>query len=576
MGMSLSEAHREIRENLDNSRDVQEFRLYLGGSVHLGLTETFLRLVASQRGVKLITQLGSLDDVSGDLSRMPNLQTPHGVVLTPFFDLIVQEFETRLTEFSSDELESIEKQFIEKWALAIGCVPNNAQIVVLGLHPIATSYPYWKSVKSQIVERFNGKLNELVQKNPGAIFLDIGALIFEQGRRNAIDHRMYLKARMPYTPKFSESLAPLVLDALKVGRSPFKVLAIDCDNTIWGGIVGEDGPNGIMLDPNTARGSMYREVQRRLVELQELGVLICLVSKNDERDVLNILNHHEYQILRIENLASWRINWNTKSDNLKSLALELNLGLDSFVFVDDSDFECAEVSQVLPDVAVMRAPSEPETWAQLLEQIKRGLLLGSHENRNNKTSEYRVRKKIEAAKAESPSENAFLQTLNVQLRYNFDQFTDLPRLAEMFLKTNQFNTTLVRRSEREISALMHLPESIVCSFRVNDRFTDHGLVSAVIVHLSQFDFVVTDWLMSCRVLGRQIENGVAAVLGETALSKGYPMVQVQLNQSERNRRAADFLQHLAERYRIKAGVDSYTFDARELMSQKPPWITMRT
>lgn len=574
MDTSLSEIHHEIQRNLEFRPDVQEARILFAGSIYAGVTDVYLRLEASRRCLRLTSQAGSFDDAKGDVVSNSEGNLLDGVVLAPFFDLIIEDFEARVMEFSDAEIGLIERQFIEKWKVTLASVPATARVVVLGLHPLRSAYPYWKSRKSEVIDRFNTQLRDLVKASLGATFLDLEAVIFELGREHAINQRMYLTARMPYTPKLSKRLAPLILDALKIGQTLKKVLVLDCDNTIWGGVLDEDGFDGIHLDSNTPKGRMFQSVQRQIVELQKLGMLICLVSKNDERSVLNVLDCHESQILRREHIISWRINWEPKSDNLKSLASELNLDLSSFVFVDDSEFECAEVSQLLPDIEVRLAPTESESWSQLLSLLKRGLLQGSREMLSPKTAEYKVRQEIEGAKILGASEFEFLSTLNIELKSDINQIGDLTRLAEMFLKTNQFNTTGIRRSEREISSLIAQPESLVISFRVTDKFTNHGLVSAVIARLSSNELHVTDWLMSCRVLGRRIEYGIASLVGEIALSRSCTVVRILLNQSPKNGRAIKFLEEIAEACDVQFGFEGCVVDARDLVSLRPEWMAV--
>jgi len=572
--MSISGIRGEIQQNLDLHRDVKEAHLLISGSIYTGVTEAFLKLEASRRGLKLTTQIGSHDDAVADLTSDGGRKSPDGIVLAPLFDLIVQDFEMRLMELSDEEICLIEDQFIGKWKTTLARVPTSSRGVILGLHPITALYPYWKSGKSEMIDRFNAKLRELVQVSHSVTFIDVGSVIYELGRENAVNLRMYQKARMPYTPELSKRLAPLILDALKIGRSPIKVLVLDCDNTIWGGVIGEERFDGILLDPNTPKGGMYRVVQRQIVELERLGMLVCLVSKNDEQDVLDVLDRHEYQVLRRQHLVSWRVNWEKKSDNLVSLASELDLNLSSFVFVDDSEFECAEDSRLLPDVDVRLAPTEPEDWSQLLEEIKRRLLLGGQEMKSAKTIQYQARREIETVKALATSDFEFLSTLNLKLKIDLDMSNDLRRLAEMFLKTNQFNLTTVRRSEREIAELMDRPEFMVFSIRVSDRFADHGLVSTVIAEVSGEELMVTDWLMSCRVLGRQIEHGIVAFLGRIALEKGLSKVKIRLSESTKNGRAIKFIEQVAEACNAERSADGCTFGARDFVCQRPTWITI--
>jgi len=563
---------QEIARNFKNRTDLREMHVQFAGSVYLGVTGMYMRLEASRRGVKLTVAQGSFDNPLNDVKKLVSEKKQSAVVLAPFFDAITQEFEARQNEFSEQDIEYLLQEFATRWRDAIEAIPATSKALVLGLHGVNAFYPYGHSKTRQVLDRFNSQLRLITRERPGTTFVDMEALIYKVGLLNAIDHRMYYRARNPYTSDLSEVLAEVLIDALAIDDKVVKVLALDCDNTLWGGVLGEEGFHGIQIDPNTPSGAMYHEAQRRYKELKELGILVCLVSKNDESDVLRVLDEHEHQVLRSSDIIAHRINWNRKSENLASLAEELSLGLSSFVFVDDSLFECAEVSEKYPEICALQAPQLPNEYTEFLARLKQLCLAGHPEVGRDKTSEYRVRSEIETARSQNNSEQDFLTSLDVRISLSINSQSDISRLAEMFSKTNQFNTTTKRRTAKEVRHLMTLGNTQVISVRVSDRFVNHGLTALLVVSEERERLRVTDWLMSCRILGRGIERGIVSVLGRSAISAGFREVQVDYVKSQKNAQVYEFLESISSN--LERNNEHHVMDVESLILQMPSWITI--
>ncbi len=576
MAISISTIRTEIDSNLSQLESVDEATMLITGSVNTGLLDTFLRLEASRRGVRLAVKLGTYDNPTSDIRQYGTVGPKTSVLLVPFFDVITQEFESRAATLLSNEVTELKKQFRQRWTEVLSAIPDECPVLVAGLHAMYPNYPFGLSRKKEIIEQFNNLLRELVSGRPGTTFVDFASVIEESGRTNCVDIRMYHRAKNPYTILFASQIAPLILDALGIGLEPFKVLVLDCDNTLWGGILEEDGPLGIELDPNSSRGAMFRDVQRCVLELRDLGVLVCLVSKNDESDVLNVLDNHEHQILKRSDIISWRIGWSAKSESIQSLAQELNLGLSSFVFVDDSQFECAEVARLLPEVSVFRAPESADDYAQLLSALKIRLLQGRQEDKNDKTAQYKARRIIEDGRSSSSSEESFLESLELELEIRVDSLDDVTRLAEMFNKTNQFNLTTQRRTIGEIHALIKDQKKSVASVRVRDKFAAHGLTAALVTSVDDGRLIVTDWLMSCRILGRKIEFGLLSYLGSLAQQHDCRHVQIEHEESGRNGEAMRFLEDLETRLLARREGNQHILEASRLEACGPQWITIKT
>lgn len=346
-------------------------------------------------------------------------------------------------------------------------------------------------------------------------------------------------ASIPYTPHFYAALGTLV--ARKVHNlmyPPYKAILLDCDGTLWDGICGEDGPQGIQIDGGR------RSLQEFIVKQSLQGMLICLCSKNNESDVVAVFDGRKDMILKPEHIAASRINWRNKSDNIQSLSNELGLALDSFIFIDNDPLECAEVRERCPDVLALLLPSEPATisfylkhvWAFDQEQLT--------EEDYRRTQLYREHFKRESLRHESPTLKDFLAKLELKIDIASLVESEAARVSELTLRTNQFNLTSTKRSVPEINNFCELDKGECLTVRVKDRFGDYGLVGVVLCQTHGDALLIDTFLLSCRALGRGVEHRLLAVLGDMALKRGLSYVDLCFVPSGKNQPASDFLRML--------------------------------
>lgn len=344
---------------------------------------------------------------------------------------------------------------------------------------------------------------------------------------------------VPYTSEFYCGLGTLVarkLDALR--RKPYKIIALDCDNTLWGGVCGEDGPHGLDL------GGGWRQLQEFMVAQQERGMLLCLCSKNSEEDVFRVFQERPEMPLCRDHFVEHRINWAPKSQSLASLATSLNLGLDSFIFVDDNAVECAEVRARYPEVLTLQLPSDPAQIPSYLDQVWAFDKAKITTEDKTRTKLYQQNLKRERTRAESLNLRDFLEGLGLDIRISPPNDAQLARVAQLTQRTNQFNIKTIRRSETEIRSLL-IDDAMSCLVvEVSDRFGDYGLVG-VILFATEFDTLKVDtFLLSCRVLGRGVEHKVIAELGEVAVQCGCATVELPFVSTAKNVPALEFLRAL--------------------------------
>ncbi len=325
----------------------------------------------------------------------------------------------------------------------------------------------------------------------------------------ARDERAWFESKQPCSPALLVELAREAARLiLSFKRAPKKVLVLDLDNTLWGGVVADDGLEGIELGDTSPRGEAFKAFQKYIVSLKQRGVLLAVCSKNDFAKAAEPFEKHPDMVLKMEDLVAFKANWEPKSENIRAMAPELNLGLDSFVFVDDNPAEIEIVRQFVPEVTTILLGPDPSDYVAQLADCRLFEPRSITGEDAERTSQYRSeaqRKTLEASVTDMAS---YLESL--QMEAVISEFTpvDVPRLSQLINKSNQFNLTTRRRSEAEVIAVMNDPQMVGYSMRLKDRFGDHGLISIVIGQQTGDAMLVDTWLMSCRVLKRGVEEEV--------------------------------------------------------------------
>ncbi len=369
------------------------------------------------------------------------------------------------------------------------------------------------------IRRLNLDLLERMQAHSGVAIIDVDALQARVGAAQWLDNRTWHMARAPYRREGLKALANEYMKAIRAERGcARKCLVLDCDNTLWGGIVGEVGVSGIQVG-SAFPGSTYQEFQKALLDLHHRGVLLAVCSKNNEADVLEVFDTHPDMVLRRKHLVAMRINWKDKANNISEIADELNIGLAHMAFVDDSEFEVNLVRYLLPEVAVLRLSTDPSDYRKQIQACGLFDTLLISETDKQRTDQYRAERMRKEARAElgDASLHDYLAYLQVEVSiFNADEFS-VPRIAQLTQRTNQFNLTTKRYSEAEIVAMATAENHIVRAVRVKDRFGDSGLVGVAILHLCEQNCEIDTFLLSCRVLGRGVEH---ALLDDCALAAG--------------------------------------------------------
>ena len=367
-----------------------------------------------------------------------------------------------------------------------------------------------------MIRQFNGRLARDVI-GAGVYLVDIETLAAEFGLSHWFSSQQWFLARLPFAqdavPAYADRVAR-VIGAVR-GRSR-KVLVLDLDNTLWGGVIGDDGIKGIRLGQGDPVGEAHLEVQKAAAELRNRGILLAISSKNDDNVAMEAIRKHPDMVLMDTDFAATAINWSDKASNIEQLAKELSLGLDSFVFMDDNPAERAQVRTALPDVAVLELPKDAGHYADLLRSCGLFEATSLLQEDRQRADQYRANADREKLKLQSRDISSFLESLDMSASFTCDPEADWSRFTQLINKSNQFNLTTRRYTESDILQFVRTPRTLALQVRLKDRFGDNGMISAIMCRPEVDIWHIETWVMSCRVLGRRVEAAVLNALVEEA------------------------------------------------------------
>jgi FkbH-like protein len=338
---------------------------------------------------------------------------------------------------------------------------------------------------------------------------DIEFLSNRRGNLSGVDDRTWFESKQPFAADLLVDVAREYAHILShIASASKKVLVLDLDNTLWGGVIGDDGLEGIELGTTSPRGEAYRDFQLYLLELSKRGILLAICSKNDYDKAIEPFEKHPEMVLRLTNIVCFKANWEPKSDNIRQIAQELNVGLDSLVFVDDNRAEIEIVNQFVPEVATIWAGDDPSEFAAKLKDSRLFELRNITAEDVQRVKQYKQDSERQQLLNTSTDMGTYLNSLEmVGIIRPFDRL-DVPRIAQLIAKSNQFNLTTRRRTEAEVFGILANEHFSAFTMRLSDRFGDHGLIAVVVGNAHGEEFIVDTWLMSCRVLKRQVEEEV--------------------------------------------------------------------
>ena len=374
-----------------------------------------------------------------------------------------------------------------------------------------------------VVARLNDRLAEAAAEDK-ALLLDVARASQRDGIDAWFDVGRWLQGKLEIAPQAGPSYGDLAARILAAQRGlSKKCLVLDLDNTLWGGVIGDDGLDGIVLGEGSAAGEAHLALQHYAKQLKERGIILAVCSKNDARIAEAAFRDHPEMVLRRADIAAFQANWDDKAQNLKAIAARLNIGVDALVFVDDNPIERARIRQSLPMVAVPEMPDDPAHYVRCLAEAGYFEAVAFTADDRSRAEQYAANAEREAMLGSAESMDEFLRGLKMTAVYGPFTAVDHARVVQLINKTNQFNTTTRRYAGEEVARIMDDPDSLTLQFRLIDRVGDNGLVSTMILRPTPADddvLEIENWVMSCRVFGRELEFEAMNVAVEAARERG--------------------------------------------------------
>lgn len=376
------------------------------------------------------------------------------------------------------------------------------------------------------VRKLNYELMQLSQQYQNLFICDIAALQNKLGRDQMFAANVYTSTEMVLSIDALPYAASRVMDIICAIKGQFKkCLILDLDNTVWGGVIGDDGLEGIQLGHGLGIGKAFTEFQMWVKKLKQRGIIICVASKNNEETAKEPFEKHPDMVLKLDDIAVFQANWETKVDNIRTIQGILNIGFDSMVFLDDNPFERNMVRENIPNISVPELPEDPAEYLEYLYSLNLFETASYSNLDKDRTKQYQVEAKRVSLSKTFTNEADFLKSLNmVSVVSGFTKF-NTPRVAQLSQRSNQFNLRTVRYTDADIEALANDPKVIDLSFTLEDKFGDNGLIAVVIMKPLDKDTLFVDtWFMSCRVLKRGMENFTLNTMVEKAKAAGYKKI----------------------------------------------------
>lgn len=392
--------------------------------------------------------------------------------------------------------------------------------------------------------KLNYLLAESAREFGNVRLIDLAPLRAKMGKDAFQDAKMYAIAKMPLTTAALPLVASRVVDAVKARQGKIhKCAVLDLDNTLWGGVIGDDGMEGIQIG-DLKQGHAFTEFQTWIKELKNRGIMLAVCSKNDEKNAREPFEKHPDMVLRLEDFSSFVANWEDKASNILKIQKELNIGLDSMVFFDDNPFERNLVRSMLPQVEVPELPEDPADYVKFVREQNLFDTASFSDEDRVRTERYRAEKSRAELGAEMENYDDYLKALEMKaVEAPFDAF-HIPRIAQLTQRSNQFNLRTIRYTEQETEEISRSNRYITRYFTLRDRFGEHGLIAVVVLEKQADALFVNEWLMSCRVLKRGMEQFIADTIVKVAKEAGFSRVVGEYIPTAKNAMVKDLYENM--------------------------------
>jgi len=529
-----------------NNADISDTILTIAATFTAEPMEAYVRWWCEKNGIKVKIQFAPYNQVFQELLDAESITSRNTGI-----NLMLIRFEDWLRESKANG-EAQEQILESRYGKLLEALKMRSKraLLVIGIFPVA-DYLGLSEETVSCIEALYKKLHDDIKSMEGISILDYKKAAALYNIKEVFDPVRDSSGHMPFSDAYYAAMGTLAARKVcAIRNNPFKVIAVDCDNTLWRGICGEDGALRVKTE------TPYLALQKLLIEMHDMGILIVLCSKNNEADVWEVFDNNPGMLLKKEHLAGWRINWRTKSENVRQLAEELNLGLDSFIFMDDSPAECSAMMKNNPQVLTLQLPEEPCRIEQYLKHVWAFDREKVTEEDRMRTKLYQVEKQRKEIEKSGLTLEKFLEELKLRLYINDMKSEQLERVSQLTQRTNQFNLSTVRRTEEEVEAYLGKSNTKCWTIEAEDKFGEYGLTGVVIAEKRDECLFMDTFLLSCRVLGRGIEAAVMAELGKYCRMEGIKKIEADYYPTGRNQMVADFFER--SKWQIAVKNDRYT------------------
>jgi FkbH-like protein len=547
---SLAELNNYI-DNYDTS-DLPSLNTVVLRNITVEAITPYMRYLSLQMGFSSNIVFGDYDNVlqealSNDDSLI-NEQTDCIMVFTRL-DTLSPKLANSFAQLDLNNIEE-EKELVKIYITTVLSGIRNKTNALINWHgfelPINPAFGIMdntsESMHSGTIRELNDFLKTQLRKFKNSFFIDINIVRSKVGSKYFYDNRYWHIGKAPYT---LEALKEISIDNFKLYRAlkgkNKKCLVLDCDNTLWGGIVGEDGLEGIKIGPNYP-GSGFLSFQQEILSLYHRGVIIALCSKNNDKDVWDVLDNHPHMLLKRKHISIAQINWDDKASNIIQIADKLNIGLDSFVFIDDNKFETNLVKKILPEVDIIHLPKgKSAEYKDMLASSGYFDSLTFTDEDKNRSQLYKTEFKRKNDQKEFKGDiQSYYETLNMSFHIDKANIKVVPRIAQLTQKTNQFNLTTKRYTEKDIEEFINSDNSDVFFVELEDRFGKMGIVGVIIVKYFEDFLEIDTLLLSCRVIGRGVEKIIIKECVKLAEIRNLLKVRGSYIMTNKNSQVKDF------------------------------------
>lgn len=587
-----------VTSRLDKLRDktlgqlaLTKFKLAILRSFTVEPIVPLLRAEAFAYSIDLEVHVGDFNTYVQDiLDSQSSLYAfaPNAVVLAVRTDQAAPELSRNFADLAPEAAQQAAERVIKSYQQWIGAFREHSQATLIVHSLERPSSPSLgvlddqsEAGQSGLIRQINRELRRIAGGFHGVYVLDYDALVARHGSEHWHDERKWLTARLPIAAGYLLEMArEWTRFIVPLSGRTAKVLVVDLDNTLWGGVIGEDGMAGIEVGTEYP-GAAYQALQRALLDLSRKGILLAVCSKNNLDDAMEALEKHPGMLVRAKHFAALRINWTDKAQNLREIAQELNVGIDALAFLDDNPFEREQVRAALPEVTVIDLshndlPKNPLEYASAVRNCAAFERLTLSAEDQQRMEMYAVEKHRARAEQSFQSKEDFFRFLEQEAELEPVSGLTLARVAQLTQKTNQFNLTTRRYTQAQIVEMAKQPDWHIFSIRVRDRFGDHGLVGVAIAHDQGEQCEVDTFLLSCRVIGRTVETALLAHLAESAAQRGRKRLVGWFLPTKKNSPARDFYgQHGFERQETNGAGSLWALDLKSFKLRCPDWITLK-